>query len=58
MLNGNSDGHHMLVVAEFETMEMLETWHNSDDYRALVPLRDAGSVQRMVAYEAMAMPTP
>ena len=56
MLNGESDGHQMVVVAEFETMDQLETWHNSDEYKALVPLRNEGSNQRMVAYEAMAMP--
>ena len=53
MLNGENDGHQMVVVAEFETMEALETWHNSDEYQALVSLRDEGSDQRMVAYEAM-----
>jgi len=56
MLNGESDGHQMVVVAEFETMEALDAWHNSDEYKAIVPLRDAGSVQRMVAYEAKLLP--
>ena len=56
MLNGESDGHQMLVIAEFETMEKLDTWHNSDEYQALVSLRDEGSDQRMVAYEAMPLP--
>ena len=55
MLNGESDGHQMVVVAEFETMDHLDAWHNSDEYEAIVPLRDAGSIQRMVAYVAMAM---
>ena len=56
MLNGESDGHQMVFVIEFETMEMLDTWHNSDEYQALVSLRDEGSDQRMMAYEAMALP--
>ena len=51
MLNGENDGHQMVVVAEFETMEQLDRWHNSDEYNALVPLRDQGSIQRMTAYE-------
>jgi len=51
MLNGESDGHQMVFVIEFETMEKLDTWHNSDEYQALVSLRDEGSDQRMVAYE-------
>jgi len=36
-------------------MEKLDTWHNSDEYQALVSLREEGSDQRMVAYEAMAL---
>lgn len=56
MLNGESDGHQMVVVAEFESMEALDAWHNSDEYKAIVPLRAEGSIQRMVAYEAMPLP--
>ena len=56
MINGESDGHQMVVVAEFETMDKLDAWHNSDEYKALVPLREAGSIQRMAAYEAMPLP--
>ena len=56
MLNGESDGHQMVFVIEFETMEKLDAWHNSDEYQAIVSLRDEGSDQRMVAYEAMTLP--
>ena len=56
MLNGDSDGHQMVVIAEFETMESLHIWHNSDEYQAIVSLREEGSDQRMVAYEAMPLP--
>ena len=47
----------MVVVAEFESMERLHAWHSSDEYQALVSLRDEGSDQRMVAYEAMPLPS-
>ena len=56
MLNGDSDGHQIVVVVEFETMANLDNWHNSDEYQALIPLREEGSDQRMVAYEAMTLP--
>ena len=56
MLNGESDGHQMVFVIEFETMEKLDAWHNSDEYQALVSLREEGSDQRMMAYQAMALP--
>ena len=54
MLNGESDGHQMVFVIEFPTMERLEAWHHSDEYEAIVALREEGSNQHMVAYEGMA----
>ena len=55
VLNGENDGHQMVFVIEFETMEKLDAWHNSEEYQALVPLRQEGSDQRMLAYQSMAM---
>ncbi len=56
MLNGDDDGHKMVFVIEFPTMDQLDAWHHSDEYGAIVALRDEGSIQRMVAYEAQAIP--
>ena len=55
VLKGESDGHQMVFVIEFPTMEMLDTWHSSDEYGALVSLREESSDQRMLAYEGMAL---
>ena len=43
----------MVFVVEFPTMEKLDAWHSSDDYQAIVSLRDEGSEQHMVAYESL-----
>ena len=56
ILNGESDGHQMIFVIEFESMEKLDAWHKSDEYQSIVSLRDEGSDQRMMAYESMALP--
>ena len=56
ILNGEGDGHQMVFVIEFESMEKLDAWHTSDEYQAIVSLRDEGSDQRMLAYESMALP--
>ena len=56
MLNGENDGHQMVFVIEFPTMEKLNAWYNSDEYQALVSLREEGSDQRMVAYEEWVLP--
>jgi uncharacterized protein (DUF1330 family) len=58
VLNGESDGHQMVFVIEFESMEKLDAWHHSDDYKAIVTLREEGSDQRMMAYEGMDMRPP
>ena len=55
-LNGGNDGHQMVFVIEFPSMEQLEAWHHSDEYGAIVPLREEGSHQHMVAYEAREIP--
>ena len=55
-LNGDKDGHQMVFVIEFPSMEQLEAWHRSDEYEAIVPLREEGSHQHMVAYEAREIP--
>lgn len=56
MLNGESDGHQMVFVIGFDSMDVLDEWHSSDDYQALIPLREEGSVQHMVAYDGMELP--
>ena len=56
VLNGEKDGHETVFVIEFPTMEKLDAWLGSDEYQALVPWREQGSVQHMVAYESKAMP--
>ncbi len=57
MLNGESDGHQMVFVIGFDSMAVLDKWHSSEEYQALIPLREEGSNQHMVAYEGMALPT-
>ncbi|MFV2001542.1 MAG: DUF1330 domain-containing protein [Paracoccaceae bacterium] len=56
MLNGESDGHQMVFVIQFDSMDVLDSWHSSQEYQALIPLREEGSDQHMVAYEGMALP--
>jgi len=56
MLGGESDGHQMVLVIGFGSMDVLNNWHSSPEYQALIPLREAGSDQHMVAYEGMGLP--
>ncbi len=56
MLNGESDGHQMVFVIGFDSMDVLDSWHSSPEYQALIPLREEGSDQHMVAYEGMGLP--
>jgi uncharacterized protein (DUF1330 family) len=55
MLNGDADGHQMVFVIQFDSMDVLNEWHHSEEYQALIPLREEGSDQHMVAYEGFSM---
>lgn len=41
-----------IVVAEFPDLAALRRWHDSPDYQALVPLREAGAEVVLTAYQA------
>jgi uncharacterized protein (DUF1330 family) len=41
-LAGSAD-HHFEAIFRFEDRTALEAWYMSDDYQALIPLRDAGA---------------
>lgn len=53
VLNGEPANHQMVVIARFPDMETIRRWHASDEYQAIVPLREKGSRQLMTAYQAM-----
>ncbi|MFN7571380.1 MAG: DUF1330 domain-containing protein [Betaproteobacteria bacterium] len=50
-LNGALPGERV-VVAEFPDLDALRRWHDSPEYQALIPLRDAGADVVLTAYEA------
>ena len=41
-----------VVVVEFPDLAALTHWHDSPEYQALVPLREAGARVSLTAYEA------
>jgi uncharacterized protein (DUF1330 family) len=41
-----------IVVAEFPDLESLQRWHDSDEYQALVALREAGADVVLTAYRS------
>jgi uncharacterized protein (DUF1330 family) len=49
-LNGALPGERV-VVAEFPNLDALRRWHDSPEYQALIPLRDAGADVVLTAYE-------
>jgi uncharacterized protein (DUF1330 family) len=50
-LAGDSEGERVVVV-EFPDLAALTRWHDSSEYQALVPLREAGARVSLAAYEA------
>ncbi|WP_282609418.1 DUF1330 domain-containing protein [Pelagibius sp. Alg239-R121] len=51
VLNGQPEGHHLVVIARFPDAATIQRWHASPEYQALIPLRDQGSSQIMVTYD-------
>lgn len=51
VLNG-THGHNDTVVARFPDRTALDGWHNSPEYQALIPLRDAGADVTLIGYDA------
>lgn len=49
-LNGDSPSGPMIVIARFPDIDSIKAWNNSQEYKDLIPLRDAGSHQVMTAY--------
>ena len=50
VLNG-SHTHTDTVVARFPDKDALLGWHDSPEYQALIPIRDAGADVALVSYE-------
>jgi len=51
VLNGNHPATDT-VVARFPDKEALLGWHDSPEYQALIPIRDAGADVTLISYEA------
>ena len=53
VLNGQAKDHSIVVAVRFPDAEKLNSWFHSTDYQALIPLRDASSIQIMTAYDGL-----
>lgn len=49
VLAGEGDSHSVGIV-KFPDMETLQGWYGSDDYQAIIPLRDEAADMKLVAY--------
>jgi uncharacterized protein (DUF1330 family) len=50
------EGHwplHRLMVLEFQTMDALKRWWNSEDYQPLIPLRQRVSNAQVIAVDGV-----
>ncbi|MEM1422109.1 MAG: DUF1330 domain-containing protein [Pseudomonadota bacterium] len=53
-LSGSPAPHQLAVIVRFPGMEVLEAWHASEAYQALIPLREEASDQEITVYEVTA----
>lgn len=50
VLTGSAAAHDTVGIMKFPTMEALTNWYNSDEYQAIVPLRDAAVDMTISSY--------
>ena len=43
----------LIGVMEFPSVEIARAWYNSDEYRAIIQIRDAGSISEFTLYETV-----
>ncbi len=51
VLAGQND-YDLVVVIEFSVLPVLQEWYQSDQYQAIIPLRDQAADMVITAYEA------
>lgn len=51
-LAGVGKGPEMAVVVKFPNVQAINNWFDSDEYQALVPLRDEAAEMTMLSYDA------
>lgn len=50
-LAGNELAHDVTLVVKFPDIEALERWYNSDEYQAVIPLRDEAAETNFIIHE-------
>ena len=52
---GEPHRHQVIGIAEFPDTASIKAWHASDDYQALIPIRDEASEMHFVLYETISI---
>ncbi len=52
-LTGEAPDHGVTVIVKFPSLADIDEWYGSEAYRALIPLREAGTDMKMVSYQLM-----
>jgi len=53
VLTGEAADHGLTIIVKFPSLEKIQAWHDSDAYRAIIPLRQEGADMKIVTYEVM-----
>jgi len=51
VLAGSGSPHQMIVIVRFPSMQALDTWHGSQAYQDIIPLREDASDQEITVYQ-------
>jgi len=50
MLTQDDPDHNLCVIVKFPSIEAINNWYSSNDYKKLIPLREEGAHMKMVSY--------
>lgn len=53
VLTDHTNDHNMIVIVKFPNLDVISQWINSDDYKALIPLREEAADMKMVSYDVL-----
>ena len=52
-LTGEDTDHGLTIIVKFPSVEKIDEWYGSREYRPLIALREEGSEMKMTSYEVL-----
>ena len=54
VLTGENGDHQIVVIVKFPSVNAINQWYDSDEYQALIPIREKGAEMKITTYSPIA----